>query len=107
MMKANNRQKFISQVPSPIYLAIAVLIFAASSSVTRKIVEIGQTNLIDGRNPISLCNVLFVGNLCALGLMILIFHSDWKLKKVKNQASKNGRKFLLKMRSPIQISITD
>ena len=82
MLKANrNKQKFISQIPSSIYLAIAVLIFAASSSVTRKIVEIGQTNLIDGRNPISLCNVLFVGNLCAFGLMILIFHHDWKLKK--------------------------
>jgi len=89
MIKANNRQKFISQVPSPIYLAIAVLIFAASSSVTRKIVEIGQTNLIDGRNPISLCNVLFVGNLCALGLMIIIFHPDWKLKKLKAISRKN------------------
>jgi drug/metabolite transporter (DMT)-like permease len=90
MLKANrNKPKFVSQIPSSIYLAIAVLIFAASSSVTRKIVEIGQTNLIDGRNPISLCNVLFVGNLCALGLMILIFHPDWKLKKLKAIRRKN------------------
>jgi drug/metabolite transporter (DMT)-like permease len=90
MIKTNrNQQKFFSQVPSSIYLAIAVLIFAASSSVTRKIVEIGQTHLIDGRNPISLCNVLFVGNLCALGLMILIFHADWKLKKLKAISRKN------------------
>jgi len=90
MLKANrNRQKFVSQIPSSIYLAIAVLIFAASSSVTRKIVEIGQTNLIDGRNPISLCNVLFVGNLCALAFMIIIFHPDWKLKKLKAISRKN------------------
>lgn len=65
------------------YLGIAVLIFAASNSVTRKIVEIGQHHAIDGRNPISLCNVLFVGNICALGLMILIFYKDWKPKILK------------------------
>jgi len=50
-------------IPSSIYLAIAVFIFASSNSITRKIVQIGQNNLIDGRNPISLCNVLFVGNI--------------------------------------------
>jgi drug/metabolite transporter (DMT)-like permease len=83
MKVANHLEEFLKQFPSPAYLGIAVLIFAASNSLTRKIVEIGQAHLIDGRNPISLCNVLFVGNLCALGLMSLIFHQDWKLKKLK------------------------
>lgn len=82
-MIINDVQKILTRTPSSIYLGIAVLIFAASNSLTRKIVEIGQAHLIDGRNPISLCNVLFVGNLCALGLMVLIFHQDWKLKKLK------------------------
>ncbi|MEB3311403.1 MAG: DMT family transporter [Snowella sp.] len=76
-------QKILTRTPSQLYLGIAVLIFAASNSVTRKIVEIGQNHLIDGRNPISLCNVLFVGNLCALGLMTLIFHRDWKPRTLK------------------------
>lgn len=70
-------------IPSSIYLAIAVLIFAASNSFTRIIIDIGQNNLIDGRNPISLCNVLFVGNICALGLMTVIFHKDWQTSKLK------------------------
>jgi drug/metabolite transporter (DMT)-like permease len=82
-MKINNIQKFLERIPSSIYLAIAVLVFASSNSVTRKIVAIGKQNLIDGRNPISLCNVLFVGNICAFGLMALIFHQDWKIKNLK------------------------
>lgn len=73
-----NLQKFLDRIPSSIYLAIAVLIFAASNSFTRIVTDIGQHNLIDGRNPISLCNVLFVGNICALGLMIPLFYRDWK-----------------------------
>ena len=79
-MKIINIQKFLERTPSSIYLALAVLIFASSNSVTRKIVAIGKQNLIDGRNPISLCNVLFVGYICAFGLMALIFHQDWKIK---------------------------
>lgn len=60
-----------------IYLWIAALIFAASSSVTRRITLLGEQHLIDGRNPISLCNVLFVGNLCALILMACLFSRQW------------------------------
>ncbi|MBR8827474.1 MAG: DMT family transporter [Gomphosphaeria aponina SAG 52.96 = DSM 107014] len=79
----NNIQRFFNRVPSPIYLGIAVLIFAAANSVTRKIIELGQNNLIDGRNPISPCNLLFVGNICALGLMIIIFYKDWQVSILK------------------------
>jgi drug/metabolite transporter (DMT)-like permease len=32
--------------------------------------------LIDGRNPISLCNVLFVGNVFAIAVMLPIFYRD-------------------------------
>ncbi len=78
MKVANKVHRILMTVPAPMYLGIAVLIFAASNSVTKKIVEIGQAHAIDGRNPISLCNVLFVGNICALGLMTLIFYHDWK-----------------------------
>jgi len=83
-MKANNPiEIFLSRVPGSIYLGFAVLIISASNSVTRQVVEIGQHHTIDGRNPISLCNVLFVGNLCALGIMALIFHKDWSFNTLK------------------------
>ncbi|WP_341732543.1 DMT family transporter [Microcoleus sp. EPA2] len=71
------------------YLGLAVLIFAAANSVTRKLVEIGENHAINGRNPISLCNVLFVGNICALGLMTLIFYQDWQRPTLKSLTRKD------------------
>ena len=66
-----------NKIPGRGYLLIAVLIFAASNSVTRRITELGANNLIDGRNPISFCNVLFVGNLCAFLALITIYGKEW------------------------------
>ena len=65
------------KIPGRGYLLIAVLIFAAANSVTRRLTELGANNLIDGRNPISFCNVLFVGNLCALVALIAIYGREW------------------------------
>lgn len=66
----------LSRVPSLFYLWTAIVIGAASSSVTRKIIAIGEQHLINGRNPISLCNVLFVGNICAFAVMLPIFYQQ-------------------------------
>lgn len=71
------------------YLWIATFVFAASSALTRKLNLIGHDHLIDGRNPISLCNILFVGNLCALIVMISLFSKDWKWKEVKKIRSRD------------------
>ncbi|MEB3161321.1 MAG: DMT family transporter [Synechocystis sp.] len=60
----------LTRLPNSVYLAIATVIFAASNAITRKIIEIGEANLINGHNPISPCNVLFVGNLCAFALLL-------------------------------------
>lgn len=60
-----------------IYLWLAVLIFGASSSVTRKLTQIGTQHFINGHNPISLCNVLFVGNLCALLILVALHGQQW------------------------------
>lgn len=68
--------RYFSRIPGQAYLWIAILIFGASGSVTRKLTEIGATQFMNGHNPISLCNVLFVGNVCALGLMLVIYHSQ-------------------------------
>lgn len=51
----------------------AVLIFGAANAVVRKLTDLGSTHLVAGRNPISFCNVLFVGNLCALLLLTYIY----------------------------------
>jgi drug/metabolite transporter (DMT)-like permease len=64
---------YFSRIPGQAYLWIAILIFGASSSVTRKLTEVGATQFMNGHNPISLCNVLFVGNVCALGLMMVVY----------------------------------
>jgi len=69
----NHRLAFI---PGRGYLLVAVVIFAAANAVTRKLTEIGAQNLIDGRNPISLCNVLFVGNLVALMALVATYRGD-------------------------------
>lgn len=61
------------------YLLVAIVIFGAANAVTRKLTEIGAENLIGDRNPISFCNVLFVGNLCALILLAIIHQGQWRL----------------------------
>ncbi len=60
-----------------LHLWIAVAILASGSAVVRKLAAIGAANLIDGRNPISFCNVLFAGNLVALALILLVHRTEW------------------------------
>jgi drug/metabolite transporter (DMT)-like permease len=64
------------RISGQVYLWLAILIFGASSAVTQKITQIGADHFIGGHNPISLCNVLFVGNLCALFVLILIYREQ-------------------------------
>lgn len=73
----------LSRIPPQVYLWLAVLIFASASSVTQKLTEIGSQNFVDGRNPISFCNVLFVGNICALVALVLIYRQQLSLRALK------------------------
>jgi drug/metabolite transporter (DMT)-like permease len=68
--------KYLARIPGQAYLWLAVIIFGASGAITRKLIEVGDSQFMGGDNPISLCNVLFVGNLCALGLMLIIYHKQ-------------------------------
>jgi drug/metabolite transporter (DMT)-like permease len=70
-----------SRKSSLFFLALGTALFAASFSVIKKLMELGDENLIDGRNPISFCNVLFVGNLVAGVAFILAFPNDCKPRK--------------------------
>lgn len=69
--------KLIGRTPGQFYLLLAIFIFGVANSVTHKLTEIGAHHLIDGRNPISFCNVLFVGNICALTIFISIYRRQW------------------------------
>ena len=81
LAKASN---FISKIPGRAYLIVAIIIFATSSSVIRKLTEIGAQHLIDGRNPISFCNVFLAGNICALLLLIVIYRQQWTIQNLKH-----------------------
>lgn len=80
-LKSSHRQSF--RIEGQTYLWLAILIFGASSAVTRKITEIGAQKFIGGSNPISLCNVLFVGNLCALIVLTTIYWREWNKAALK------------------------
>ncbi|AFY38869.1 protein of unknown function DUF6 transmembrane [[Leptolyngbya] sp. PCC 7376] len=84
---AQEQQGF--QLSGRAYLMVAIAIFGAANAVTRKITEIGAENLIDGRNPISFCNVLFVGNLCALVLLGILYHRQWTKENLKKISAKS------------------
>ncbi|MDZ7958401.1 MAG: DMT family transporter [Aulosira sp. DedQUE10] len=87
MARIKRRNRLHQRIPGQIYLWLAILIFGASSAITRKLTEIGAYHLIGDRNPISLCNVLFVGNLCALIVLIAIYWRQWN-KATLQQLSK-------------------
>jgi drug/metabolite transporter (DMT)-like permease len=71
--------KLASRIPGYIYLWLAIPIFGSSSALTRKITEIGAQHFVGGHNPISYCNVLFTGNLCALLVLVAIHRHQWNV----------------------------
>ena len=71
------------------YLLLAIVIFGAANAITRKLTELGAENLIDGRNPISFCNVLFVGNLCAFVFLLIIYRHQLRIPLLKQIGLKN------------------
>jgi drug/metabolite transporter (DMT)-like permease len=75
---------FINQIPGRAYLILAIINFAASGSVIRKLTELGAQHLIDGRNPISFCNVFFAGNICSLLLLIVIYRQQWTAQNLQH-----------------------
>jgi drug/metabolite transporter (DMT)-like permease len=74
---------FASKFPGQLYLWCAVIIFGGANSVTRKLTEIGAENSVNGHNPISLCNVLFVGNICALLVLLIFYGKQCELSRLK------------------------
>ncbi len=84
-----NRTPSQRKIPGQLYLWLAVLIFGASSAVTRKLTELGAQHFMDGHNPISLCNVLFVGNLCALLVLLILYGRQWNRANLRQLSQRN------------------
>ena len=63
-------------------LILAMIIFAASNSISSKLADIGMQNPIDGRNPISFCNILFIGNVCALITLSIVYGRQWNPRQL-------------------------
>ncbi|MDF5725649.1 MAG: DMT family transporter [Rhizonema sp. PD37] len=89
MTRLTRQHRLIPRISGQAYLWLAVVIFGASGAITRKVTEIGEQHLINGRNPISLCNVLFVGNLCALIVMIAIYWRNLNFANLKQISRKH------------------
>ncbi|NKB58747.1 MAG: EamA family transporter [Alphaproteobacteria bacterium] len=66
-----------SSIPGPVLVWASIFIFGASNSIIVLLVNIGAMHPIDGRNPISFCNLLFVGNLVACVTLAAIFRKSW------------------------------
>ena len=59
----------------------ALALFALAKSVVHLMTQIGAASPVEGRNPISFCNVLFVGNLVAAITLFFIHRNDWTRQK--------------------------
>ena len=71
------------KIPGALYLWLAVVIFATSNSIVKILINLGAQNPIDGRNPITFCNLLCAGNMCAVLALLLIYHRQWRLRVLR------------------------
>ncbi|MEB3359729.1 MAG: DMT family transporter [Synechococcales bacterium] len=73
-------KRLLQQIPGRAYLILAVIIFATSNSVTRRLIQLGAANLVEGENPISFCNILFAGNVVALTALVTVYRQQIRLE---------------------------
>ena len=62
---------------SVMFVWVAVLIFAAANSIVLVLFNLGAEFPVDGRNAISFCNVLFVGNVIACASQYVLYRKQW------------------------------
>lgn len=72
-----------NNISGKIYLFLAVFILASANPVIRKLTEIGSQNPIDGQNPISFTNVLFVGNIFGLMVLTIIYRRQLNFNSIR------------------------
>ena len=74
---------FRISIPGPVFSWASVVLFGASYAIVQLLTELGAEHPVEGRNAISFCNVLFVGNLCALATLAAIYHREWTGEKLR------------------------
>jgi len=79
----NAKTSLILSIPGPLLVWVSIFIFAASNSIVVLLVDTGAAHQIEGRNPISFCNLLFVGNLCASVTLAVLFHKSWSFEVLR------------------------
>lgn len=67
----------------------AVIIYASSNSIVSLLADIGRQNPVQGRNAVSLCNLLFLGSLISLVPMVFMFWRDWTMKNLRKLSRKD------------------
>lgn len=65
-----------------IYLWMAYLLVAAASPVIHRLGVAGANHPINQHNPISFCNVLFLGNFIAGIVFIAIYYKQWRIRNL-------------------------
>lgn len=65
-MTATDTNKDQGLMMGIIFAWVAVLIYASSNSIVTLLTNVGQENLVNGRNAITFCNLLFLGSLISL-----------------------------------------
>ncbi len=65
------------------YVWMAVMIFAASNSIVKLLVAHGALSPVEGRNAITFCNVLAVGNAVAMVTLLAVFRGDWTRENLR------------------------
>ncbi len=70
-------------IPGALYLWLAVVIFATSNSIVKILIDLGSQNAIDGRNPITFCNLFCAGNTCAVIALLIIYRRQWRLRVLR------------------------
>ncbi|WP_367607118.1 DMT family transporter [Legionella sp. W05-934-2] len=61
-----------------LFLLLSNIFVSAASPTIAKLIEIGNNHLINGRNPISFCNVLFASSFAALLTLTLLYFKELK-----------------------------
>ncbi len=74
---------------------VSLLIFAASNSVVVLLSQLGAMHLIEGRNAISFCNLLFVGNLCAFFSLSAIYWRSWTRENLSRLSARDWINLLI------------
>ncbi len=62
---------------SILFVWLAVLVFAAANSIVLLLFNLGQEFPVDGRNAITFCNVLFIGNAVACATQYTVYRRQW------------------------------